>query len=427
MSEKVLRKQIGERIFFSTVQDEKFKLSKISINLIAPLKRETATANALVSNLFSNGCSRFPTQTALNRKLGMMYGCILESDIKKSGDSQIISLNGVCIDDSFTINGEKLLLELSALLCEVLLDPPFENSLFSEKNVSLEKEVLKDTILSEINDKRYYAVNQAIKKICPDDPFSISNYGYVEDLDTLTPKKVTERYRELISESAIEIVCAGKSFDTQIEDLFKNAFSKITRKGNYTYTANAVKLSQITQEFVETMDVEQSKLVLGFKSTSPITPQLYPAASVMTTLYGGSAYSKLFMNVREKMSLCYYASSSLDKRKNILIADSAVEHAHIEKAKNAIIEQLDDIKNNVFTNDELENAKKTLITACNSVIDSPGGLESWYLTGFVTNRNLSPKEEAQNIKNVTRQDVVKVANLFKLDTVYVLTGGGEDE
>jgi predicted Zn-dependent peptidase len=186
-------------------------------------------------------------------------------------------------------------------------------------------------------------------------------------------------------------------------------------------------MSHTVQEFTEAMDIEQTKLVLGFKSQTKITNNLFAAASVMGTLYGGSAYSKLFTNVREKMGLCYYAASAMDKRKNILIADCGIEKSDILKAKNAIIKELDDIKNNLFTNDELENAKKTLVTSCNSVVDTPNGLESWYLTGFITGREVSPKEEAELIKNVTREDVVKIANYFTLDTVYVLTGGGEDE
>lgn len=427
MAQKIVRKQIGERVFFSKIEDEKFETSKISINLITPMKKETATANALISNLFSNGCVRFPTQTALNRKLSMMYGSIVESSVRKIGDSQLLSLVGISIDDSFALNGEKLLFELSTLLCEILLNPPFKKGMFDKKNVKIEKENLKDTILAEINDKRSYAATQSVKLSIPNDPISFSNFGYVNDLKNLTPKTLTERYHSLLKESAVEIVCVGKNFNNEIENLFIETFSKIKREGDHTFSSTFVKPLSEIQNFNETKAVEQTKLVVLYNLTKPINEDSFPALSVMSTLYGGSAYSKLFMNVREKMGLCYYASAGCDKRKGVIIADCGVEKENLEKAKDEIINQFKDIQNGVFSDEELENAKKTLVNSCKSVGDSPNSVESWYLTGFLTGRNVTPEQESENIMNVSRENVVEMANLFNLRATYTLSGGADDE
>ncbi len=418
--------QIADRINFTKIEDEKLKLSKISVNLITPLKSETACENALLSYLFKNGCTRYPNQTSLNRYLGLMYGAILESDVRKNGDNQIITLNLSTISDSYAINGEELTKTLSHLLCEVLLDPPFVNGTFSIDSVNLEKEMLKDAILSNINDKRSYAIEKAVKISCQNEPFGVSSLGEVCDLEKITPITLKKRWQSLLSESAIEIIACGASFDDEITETFKNAFSSIPRVGNFTpKTTHSTPFPIKT--VTEKMDVTQTKLVLVFKSKTEIPEPLSTALSVMNTLYGGGAYSKLFTNVREKMSLCYYCSSISDRLKGIVVADSGTNPTDFANAKDAMIKEFNDIKNGIFTDEELSNTKKSLITSCKAVTDSVGGLESWYFSQQITGRNKTPEDEIKTLESITREDVIEIANFFDLSLIYSLTGGGEDD
>ncbi len=423
---KLTQTKIADRINLTLIEDEKFKLSKISINLITPLKSETACENALVSYLFKNGCERFPNQTALNRQLGLMYGAILESDVKKFGDNQIISLSGATISDSYSIDNFPLTLELVTLLTQVLLNPPFVNGTFSSQSVDLEKEMLKDSILSIINDKRSYAIDKAIKLACENEPFGISSHGEVEDLNKITPQTLKTRWQSLLSESAIEIIACGNRFESNVTTLFEDTFSKIKRIGNFiTETKHSPQIPAKT--ISDKMDVTQSKLVLAFKSETPVSKELSTTLNVMNTLYGGGAYSKLFTNVREKMSLCYYCSSACDLLKSVLIADCGTEHTDVKRAEKAMVCEFENIQKGIFTDEELLNTKKSLITSCQSVTDSVSAISSWYFSQKITGKNRTPNEEIERIKNVTREDVIKLANLFKLNLTYILTGGGEDE
>ena len=417
---------LADRINFTKIEDEKFNLSKISINLITPLRSETATENALLCYLLKNGCTKYPTQTALNRQLGLMYGAILESDVRKSGDNQIISLSASCISDSFCIDNEHVTLNLSRLLCDVLLDPPLVNGLFPLESVNLEKEMLKDAILSNINDKRSYAIENAVKLSCQNEPFSVCSLGEIQNLDKITPETLKIRRQSLLSESAIEIIACGNKFDDEITAVFENAFSKLKRIGNFIPQTAHSPFSPIKTE-IEKMDVTQTKLVLVFKTKTEIPENLHTSLTVMNTLYGGGAYSKLFINVREKMSLCYYCSSICDKLKGILIADSGTLNTDSERAKNAMINEFKDIQNGVFTDEELNNTKKALLTSYKAVTDSVGALESWYFSQKVTGKVKTLEEQMNDLNNVTRDDVIKTAKLFDLSLVYSLTGGGEDD
>lgn len=418
--------KIADRINFTKIEDEKFKLFKISINLITPLTEETACENALLSYLMKNGCTRYPDQTSLNRYLSLLYGAVLESDVRKNGDNQIISLTATSIADSYCISNEPMTLNLARLLCEVLLDPPLVDGKFPEDKVTLEKEMLKDAILSNINDKRGLAIENAVKLSCKNEPFCVSSLGEVKHLEKITPDTLKIRRESLLSESAIEIIACGNHFDDEITQIFKEAFLKISRKGNFTPESNHSPFLPL--EYVnDKMDVTQTKLVLVFKTKTPISKENATALSVMNTLYGGGAYSKLFTNVREKMSLCYYCSSITERKKGILIAECGTQNEDTQKAQNAILQEFENIKSGIFTDEELNNTKKSLITSCKAVTDSVGGIISWNFSNKMSGNDKTLRERIDAIKNITRDDITKVAKLFDLSLVYSLSGGGEND
>ncbi len=418
--------KLADRINFTKIEDEKFKVFKFSINLITPLTGENACENALLSYLMKNGCTRYPDQTSLNRYLSLLYGAVLESDVRKIGDNQIISLSAAGISDSYSIGREPMALKLAELLCEVLLDPPLVDGKFPEDKVTLEKEMLKDAILSNINDKRTLAIENAVRFSCKNEPFCVSCLGEVDDLKKITPDTLKKRREELLSESAIEIIGCGNHFDEEITQIFKEAFSKILRKGDFTPKSTHSPFSPL--EYVnDKMDVTQTKLVLVFKTKTPILKEDSIALSVMNTLYGGGAYSKLFMNVREKMSLCYYCSSISDRKKGILIAECGTQNEDKEKAQNAILKEFENIKNGVFTSEELNNTKKALITSCKAVTDSVGGIISWNFSNKMSGNDKTLHERIESIKNITRDDITKIAKRFELSLVYSLSGGGESD
>ncbi len=427
MNERFTREKIGEEMYFSAINIEKFNTSRISVNLVVDLKRETVTANALVAFLLRKGCGLYPDFTALNLRLDELYGAVISTDVRKFGDSQIINISGVCINDRFSLDNEKILPELAKLICNILTDPVMKDGLFLENEIEVEKNVLSDTIRSIKDDKSAYVVEKLIANMCADEPFGIAKYGYCEDMDKLSAEYVTKCYRDILSESRIEIVCSGENIDDSLKDVFVSELSTLVRKNVNIRETNVTKPQTMCKEFVEKLNISQSKVALGFACGIPITNKRSTALRLMSALYGGSVSSKLFMNVREKMSLCYYCASTIDRYKGVMIAYSGVEEKNREKAIQEMLHQLDDIRNGNFTEQELEQARASLITGFESMNDSLYGLEAWYLGQTLCGINHTPQEEIKLIKEISSNDVVESAKSMKLNAVYSIVEGGDGE
>lgn len=427
MNEKFTREKIGEETYFSAINIEKFNTSRISVNLVLNLERETVTANALVAFLLRKGCGMYPDFTALNLRLDELYGAVISTDVRKFGDTQIINISGACINDRFSLDNEKILPELAKLICNVITDPVTENGLFLEKEIEVEKNVLCDTIRSIKDDKSAYVVEKLIANMCADEPFGIAKYGYCEDVDKLSAEYVTKCYKDILSKSRIEIVCSGENIDDSLKDVFVNELSNLERKNVSIKETNVTKPQTEHKEIVEKLNISQSKVALGFACGIPIDDKRSTSLRLMSALYGGSVSSKLFMNVREKMSLCYYCASTIDRYKGVMIAYSGVEEKNREKAILEMLHQLEDIRNGNFTVEELEQARASLITGLESMNDSLYGLEAWYLGQILCGINHTPQEEINLIKGISSNDVIEAAKSMKLNTVYSIVEGGEAE
>lgn len=427
MNEKFTREKIGKEIFFSAINIEKFNTSRISVNLVVDLKRETVTANALVAFLLRKGCRLYPDFTALNLRLDELYGAVISTDVRKFGDSQIINISGVCINDRFSLDGGKILPELAKLICNILTYPVMKDGLFLEKEIEVEKNVLCDTIRSIKDDKSAYVLDKLIAKMCGDEPFGVAKYGYCEDMDKLSAEYVTKCYNQILSKSRIEIVCSGENIDDSLKDVFVSEFSTLKRENINVKETIVTKPRNEHEEFVEKLNISQSKVALGFACGIPITDKRSTALRLMSALYGGSVSSKLFQNVREKMSLCYYCASTIDRYKGVMIAYSGVEEKNREKAIQEMLHQLDDIRNGNFTTEELEQARASLITGFEAMNDSLFGLEAWYLGQTLCGINNTPQEEIELIKAISSNDVIESAKSMKLNTVYSIVEGGANE
>lgn len=427
MNERFTREKIGEEIYFSAINIEKFNTSRISVNLVVNLERETVTANSLVAFLLRKGCGLYPDFTALNLRLDELYGAVISTDVRKFGDSQIINISGVCINDRFSLDNEKILPELAKLICNIITDPVMKNGLFLENEIEVEKNVLCDTIRSIKDDKSAYVVEKLIANMCADEPFGIAKYGYCEDMDKLSAEYVTKCYRDILSNSRIEIVCSGENIDNSLKDVFASKLSALERKNVTIKETKVTKPQTEYKEFVEKLNISQSKVALGFACGIPIADKKSTALRLMSALYGGSVSSKLFMNVREKMSLCYYCASTIDRYKGVMIAYSGVEEKNRQKAIQEMLHQLDDIRNGNFTTEELEQARAALITSFESMNDSLYGLEAWYLGQMLCGINHTPQEEIKLIKEISSNDVVEAAKSMKLNAMYSIVEGGEGE
>lgn len=422
MEDRPVRREIGEGIYFTAIREPKFKSDQMTAVLIAPLERTKATVRALVPFLLRKGCGAYPDFTALNAKLASMYGAILDADVTKYADLQMIHLSVQTADDRYSIAGEALCRESAELLCSVLTDPVLDKyGRFPEDDFRVERTYLIDTIESELNEKRAYAIGKCTEILFRDEPFGVKRYGYKEDAEKLTAEEATAAWRELLKKARIEILFTGPGDPETAQRVFAERLGRLARDRFDGEPARPLPYSEYT-ELDEKMDVVQGKLVMAYRIGAPTEETEQAAARMMTALYGGTPFSKLFMNVREKMSLCYYCAARYDRPTGVLFVDSGVESANMRKAEKEIGNQLRAVAEGGFTEEERGNTLLLAVNSLKSVEDSLDGAEGWYLTRILEGDLRTPAEDAETIGKVTAAEIAEMAGRAKLAAVYRLTG-----
>lgn len=421
MSVTLSRSEIGKGIHFTVIRDPRFKTNRLSFNFILPLSEKRASANAILPFLFRKGYYGCSNYTELNQKLNRLYGANLYTDVLKSGDFQILNLSISSIDDAFALEKEEIAKETADILCRLIRQPAFLQSDFDLTQFDLEKQSLVDAIEAEINEKTSYAVQRMIANMCAGEPYGIHKYGDVPSVKQLTMSDVAEAYHHVLKTAQIEIYFVGCGAADEVAAQVQDDFSTLERDPIVSIDSQRVYRAVSPKTVEEHFSVSQAKLVMGFRVDAK-TQEEMDEVRLMSMLYGGTPRSKLFMNVREKLSLCYYCSSRLDRSKGILYVNSGVEFDNVKKAGDEILRQLEEVKAGNFSEEELEETKLMVADSFKTVNDSPSSMETWYLGQLFSHSEASPEEEAARLNRVTRKQVIKAAGRVTLDTVYVLRG-----
>ena len=423
---ELISEKLFDHIHFHTVREERFKTFRLSAAFYVPLDADTVSRYALLTRILLRTCEKYPDFTALSKKLSALYGATLSADVFKAGDrlGLLFSVSG--LDDRYALDGESVSAELSQLLCEIIFRPKLTNGVFDENELTLAKRELVDMIDSEFNDKRIYALQRATEVMCAGEPFSTPRLGTKEQAQAISAKELYAIWQKLISSAGVEIFYIGESAPNKAKETFRDIFSQITREDAALYntvirTADAVKCES------EEMELSQSKMILGFRTASAEPDGDVTACRLMTAVLGGTAHSKLFNNVREKLSLCYYCAARYNRLKGILTIDSGVESSNIEKAKDAILKEIKDMQDGVITDFEIESAKMSVINSFNEMNDSAAAIEGWYLAQVFDKEMLTADEMSEKIGAVTKDKIISAAKKLTLDTVYVLKGTGKED
>lgn len=418
MNNIINRRKIADGVYFSSITDKRYKKNLISVAFSTQLSEDTATENVIVPVLLTKCNSKLPTYKAFNNKMSRLYASGIGGTAGRQYDLQTISFGAYYLDDIYALSGEKMTGIMTDILIDCLTSPVTENGVFSEKFVELEKKTVIDNIETAINDKRSYAIERAMKTICKGEPASVCSYGTVEKAKLITPDSAYKAYRRMLETMPCEIICTGCSDFEGVAEKFAAAFEKAGRHDieNTTIALSPVKTQ--TEEVTERLTVNQSKLVLGFKSHSDDDAALV----LLQKIFGGTTSSKLFRNVREKMSLCYYCSAARNDLKGIMLVNSGVENENIEKTKEAVIDQLEEIKNGNFTNEDINFAEMAIKNDFKSVADSAGNVSNWYFDCIRKNDIVTPEEKLGRYIGVSKERIIAAAKSMVLDSVYVLTG-----
>ena len=411
--------EIYDGVVFNSISDNRFKTMKLTVNIFQPLSDETAAVNALLCYMLVRCCRKYPDFTTLSKKLGSLYGAELNGSVSKMGDMQCLNISVSGLDDRYAIGGESISEQLGELLCEVLFNPKAEDGEFDEDDMLQEKRQLLDMIDSEFNDKRTYASQRLIEIMCADELYGVSRCGTKEQIEVLTTADVYNAWQDMLKNAHFEFTFVGDSSPDKAVEIINNSFKEINRTP--IELSNDVVYTVFDEnDFTEEMDVAQSKLEIGFRTSCAEPEKEATATRLMCAILGGTATSKLFTNVREKKSLCYYCMSRFYRLKGIMVIESGVETVNIEAAKSAILNEVEELKKGNITDFEIASAKLAIVNSFRSIVDTVTGIASWYSTQLMDASVDTPEQAAEKINAVTKDEIIEAANKLQLDTVYVL-------
>lgn len=417
---KTLLPGVTLRVF----RDTRFKQGCLSVQLIRPMSAEEAALNALLPNVLLRGTQPHPTLRAITEHLDMLYGASVSPFVRRVGDYQTTGLYLSFMDDRFALPGDQVMAPMLSFLREVLLDPLTDKGCFLPALVESEKKNLISTIESDLNDKRVYAIRQLLKCMCREDTFGIPRIGETEQVAAITPERLWQHYQKVLRTSPVELFYTGSADIDQVASLLRPIFASLSLTPAALPPQSSLRPCG-GEDKVEILDVAQGKLCMGF--VTPITNRMpqFPAMQVMNTLFGSGMTSKLFLNLREKMSLCYSIGSSYYGSKGIVVVSAGIDFQQEALTRQEVLRQLDACRKGEITEEELTAAKEALLSTLRATHDSPSAIEGYYATAALSGLTLTPQSYMDAIEKVTLADVVSAANTLTLHSTYFLKGGSQ--
>lgn len=420
----VVEREIKEKkggITFHFIPTKKFKTNTIILKLKAPLAEEDSTKRALLANVLQSGTKNYPTRTKLRAFLDDLYGASFSIDLQKKGEYHIISLTLEIANEKYLTNPDPLIDHALHFLREIIFNPLTTSDSFDEAIVEKEKQMLKQRIQAIYDDKMRYANMRLIEEMCQDEPYRIPVNGILEDVDAISAQSLYSYYERVLAEDEIDLYIIGDINTDEVLARCEKEFPFAERKPKVIEPV-AVARKDAENVVVEKQDVAQGKLNIGFRTNTRYGDADYFALQLFNGLFGGFPHSKLFMNVREKASLAYYAASRLESHKGLLLVMTGIETKNYEKALAIIKEQLEAMKQGDFTDREIEQTKAVIQNQMLETLDTSRGLTEVLYHNVISKTNITDDMWIEGIKNTTKEDIVQVAQKIDLDTVYFLSG-----
>ena len=414
--------EIAPGITLRCCRDTRFKTGALSFQLVRPMKKEEAAMNSLLSAVLLRGTNVHPDLRAITEYLDELYGASVSTLVRRVGDYQTVGFYCGFMDDRFALPGDRVLAPMIRFLEELLLDCPVENEGFLPAFVESEKKNLIATMESELNDKRAYAMGQLLKILCSADTFGLHRLGEKEDVPGITPQALYRHYKTLLKESPIQVFYVGSAEAETVEALLAPIWQRLDRNPMPLPAQTGFHPCEGRDE-TEIMDISQGKLCIGY--TTPITnrdPE-FPAMQVMNTIFGAGMTSKLFMNVREKLSLCYSVGSSYYGTKGILTVSAGIDFDKEDMTRQEIETQFRACQAGDITEEELVSAKEALLSSLRATHDSPGAIEGYYATAALSGMKLTPAEYMAAVEAVTVDQVATAARTVTPHSSFFLKGG----
>jgi len=413
--------QLQPGITLRCFPDNRFKQGLLSVQFLRPMKKDEAALNAIIPTILLRGTRSAPDLRAITLRLDDLYGAAVGCVVRRIGDYQTTGLQMRFISDRYAMDGDKILEPSIEFLGQLLFDPLLENGSFPKGFVSGEKRNLIAAIEAQRNDKRAYCNGRLLKKLCAKDSYGIPRLGSVSRVRKITPRAAYDHYRKILRESPVEIFYVGEADPTQVADLLKKLFSQVERSCAQLPPQTPLQPSN-PGDYTETMEVSQGKLAMGFVTPVTIRDADFAAMQMCNAIFGGGMTNLLFMNVREKLSLCYDIGSAYHGSKGLVTVSAGIDPDKFDLVKGQVLAQLEALSTENFTEEIFLAAKQGILSSLAGVHDSPGGIEGYYASGALSGQKMTPEQYADAVRSVTRQQVAACARGLQLHTTYFLKG-----
>jgi len=422
----ITQKLLRPGVRLTCLQTDRFKTDYISLNLLRPLRAEEASFAALLPSVLLRGTEQYPDMQSICARLDMLYGMGIDGTSGKRGEVQILGLYMDFIDDALVPDGSAMLEPAVDFLTQVLLHPVLENGLLRTDYVEGEKTNLINAIESQINDKRSWATKRMVETMFAGEAYSVNRLGTSEQARSITAESLTAYWQRVLAHSEIEIFFVGRASAETAQRALELLVNALPQGETDAFGTELVLPERPLQECSEVMDVTQGKLVMGLRTPDIGASEDFPALVMCNAIFGGTVSSKLFLNVREAMSLCYYASSGLEKFKGVMIVSAGVDCDRYETARDAILRELEACRSGDITEAEMDAARRSLISSLRAAGDSPDRMVDHYLNQRLLGLEGAPTEMIAKLEAVTKDEVAAAARRLRLDTIYFVKGAPAD-
>lgn len=408
-------------VFLRCCKDTRFKTNCLSMQIVRPLSRAEASANALISAVLLRGTEKYPDLRDITLHLDDLYGASVGSLVRRVGDYQTTGFYCSFTEERFALPGDEILRPMVEFIGELLHCPKLKDGAFDLDFVEGEKRNLLASIEAQKNDKRSYAATQLNRYMLAEDPAGVPRLGEPEQIRELEPAGLYSHYQKILRESRIDLFYVGSQEPALIAQLLKPVFANIDR--NYVNLPSQTPFHNCgPSRHTEQMEITQGKLQMGFVIDSSINSPDFVPMQVLNTVFGGGMTSKLFMNIREKMSLCYDIGSSYFGSKGILTVGAGMDCEMADTVEREILCQLEHCRQGQITQEELESAKQSLISSLQAVPDSPSSIENYYATASLSGLALTLDAYAQQVRQVTAEQLADLAKRLEFHSVFLLKG-----
>lgn len=424
MRQSLLQTQpIADQVGFHHIHCEVYKTDYIHVFFSLPLSWENAAETALLSRMLLRGCAKYPTLRALHRALDESYSATVDADVFKVGENQVLEVSASCLADDYALNAESITGQLTQLLTQVIFEPYVTDGGLCREYLEGERQNAKDQVRARFNNKMSYARTRMYELMCENERFCVDPLGREQDLDRPDGQSLLAAHGRLLEQAHVEIFHVGRSGPEPVYQAFCRGFAGVKRRPLPVVTCEPVSAPAQIAYHREQAAVTQANLAMGFRTDMRAGDPRQAVFSVFNALFGGTASSKLFMNVREKMSLCYSIGSRPVNSKGVLSVVCGIDGSKQEAARQEILRQLDGICRGDITADELEQNRNVLLNSLAGLEDTPSSLADWYYPRVLFGDRADPVQVMEQVQAVTADQVAQIAQTVKPACVYCLEGG----